>query len=83
MEFDAFSTSKHGEGKSLLKIFFAILISTLRRFNRANKKICHIHFKDMYGYLMYFQQVYAEYQVLTSTYECSRKSPKIWKQSEL
>ena len=37
VKFDAFSTSKHGEGKSLSKIFFAIHISTLRRFFRANK----------------------------------------------
>ena len=27
------------------KNFFAVLISTLGRFDRANKKICHIHFK--------------------------------------
>ena len=38
VKFDAFGTSKHGEGKSLSKIFFATLISTLGRFNRANKK---------------------------------------------
>ena len=38
MKFDAFGTSKHGEGKSLSKNFFATLISTLGRFNRANKK---------------------------------------------
>ena len=38
VKFDPFGTSKHGEGKSLPKFFFAILISTLRRFNRANKK---------------------------------------------
>ena len=37
-------TPKQGEGKSLSD-FFAILISTMGRFNRANKKICHIHFK--------------------------------------
>ena len=34
MKFDAFGTSKH----HYPKIFFAILISTLGRFNRANKK---------------------------------------------
>ena len=45
VKFDAFGTSKHAEGKLLSKIFFATLISTLGRFNRANKKICHIHFK--------------------------------------
>ena len=45
MKFDAFGTLKHGEGESLSKNFFATLISTLGRFNRANKKICHIHFK--------------------------------------
>ena len=28
------------------KNFFAVLISTLGRFDRANKKNCHIHFKD-------------------------------------
>ena len=38
VKFDAFGTSKHGEGKSLLKKIFATLISTLGRFNRANKK---------------------------------------------
>ena len=39
----------HGEGKSLLEIFFAVLISTLRRFNWAKKKkICHIHFKELF-----------------------------------
>ena len=38
VKFDAFGTSKHGEGKSLSKIFFATLTSTLGRFNRANKK---------------------------------------------
>ena len=48
VKFDAFGSSKHAEGKSLSKNFFATLISTLGRFNRANKKkkICHIHFKD-------------------------------------
>ena len=40
MKLYAFSTSKHGEGKSLPKFFFAVHISTLRRFNQ----ICHIHF---------------------------------------
>ena len=45
VKFDAFGTSKHEEGKSLSKTFFATLISTLGRFHRANKKICHIHFK--------------------------------------
>ena len=30
------------------KNFFAVLISTLGRFDRANKnKVCHIHFKDV------------------------------------
>ena len=29
------------------KNFFSTLISTLGRFNRANKKICHIHFKEL------------------------------------
>ena len=46
MKFDAFGTSKHGKGKSLSKKLFAVLISTLGRFDRANKKKnCHIHFK--------------------------------------
>ena len=46
VKFDAFGTSKHGKRKSLWKNFFAVLISTLERFRRANKKkICHIHFK--------------------------------------
>ena len=31
--------------KITIETFFAILISTLRRFYRAKKKICHIHFK--------------------------------------
>ena len=34
-----------GKENRYQKFFFAIHISTLRRFNRANKKICHIHFK--------------------------------------
>ena len=38
-----FDTSKHGEWKSLSKIFFAMLISTLGRFNRANKKISKVY----------------------------------------
>ena len=38
VKFDTFGTSKHGEGKSLSKNCFAILISTLGRFNLANKK---------------------------------------------
>ena len=38
VKFDAFGTSKHGEGKSLSKKNFATLISALERFNRANKK---------------------------------------------
>ena len=38
VKFDAFGTSKHGEGKSLSNNSFATLISTLGRFNRANKK---------------------------------------------
>ena len=38
VKFDAFGTSKHGERKSLWKKIFATLISTLGRFNRANKK---------------------------------------------
>ena len=37
VKFDAFGTSKHEEGKSLSKNF-ATLISTLGRFDRANKK---------------------------------------------
>ena len=45
VKLDAFGTSKYGEGKSLSKKLFAILIRILRRSNRANKKICHIHFK--------------------------------------
>ena len=46
VKFDSFGTSKHGEGKSLSNFFlFALLISTLGRFNRGNKKkICHVHF---------------------------------------
>ena len=50
VKFDAFGTSKHGERKSLSKNFFATLISTLGRFNRANKKICFIHFKWLFQF---------------------------------
>ena len=42
-EIDAFGTSKMA-----IEIFFTILISTLGRFNRANKKICHIHFHKLH-----------------------------------
>ena len=45
VKFHVFGTSKHGDGKSLSNLFFAILISTLWRFYRANKKVCHIHFE--------------------------------------
>ena len=38
MKFDAFGTSKHGEGKSLSNFFFALLIGTLGRINRENEK---------------------------------------------
>ena len=38
VKFDAFGSSKLREGKSLPKYFFAILISTLCRFYRANRK---------------------------------------------
>ena len=38
LKFDAFGTSKLGEGKSLSKKKIAILISALGRFHRANKK---------------------------------------------
>ena len=39
MKFKAFGTSKHGKGINRYgKNFFATLISTLGRFNRANKK---------------------------------------------
>ena len=38
VKFHVFGTSKHGEGKSLSNVFFAILISALWRFYRANKK---------------------------------------------
>ena len=40
------------------KNFFAKLISTFGRFNRANKKICHIHFKACR--LQYISAVYEE-----------------------
>ena len=46
VKFDAFGTAKHGEGKLPSKNLFAILSSTLGRFNLARKKKnCHIHFK--------------------------------------
>ena len=48
MKFDAFGTSKHGKGKSLSKKFFATLISTLKRFNRANKKKSVIYTLSQY-----------------------------------
>ena len=38
VKFDAFDISKLGEGKSLSKKKFAIPISSLGRFNPANKK---------------------------------------------
>ena len=38
VKFDAFGTSKHGEGKSLSNFFCYIVIRTLEIFNRANKK---------------------------------------------
>ena len=42
------------------KNFFATLISTLGRFNRANKKICHIHFKIFrFGWVLGFVIDYA------------------------
>ena len=47
--FDVFGTSKHGERKSLSNNYFAILISTLETSYRANKKNCHIHFKQKTG----------------------------------
>ena len=34
-----------GKENCYRKFFFAIPISTLRRFNQANKRICHTHFK--------------------------------------
>ena len=46
VKFDAFGSSKHRERKSPSKYFFAILISALWRFCRANK-VCHIHFKPV------------------------------------
>ena len=36
-----------GKENRYRNLFLAILISTLGRFNRANKKICHIHFKRL------------------------------------
>ena len=39
---------KQGKGKSQSKIFFAIPINTLGRFNRPNKiKVCHIHLNSL------------------------------------
>ena len=38
MKFDAFGTSKHGKENRYGKNFFAVLISTLGRFDRANKQ---------------------------------------------
>ena len=35
-----------GRKIAIEKFFFAILITTLGRFNQANKKICHIHLKE-------------------------------------
>ena len=56
VKFDAFRTSKHGEGKSLSKFFFATLISTLGRFNRANKKKSVIHFKEQLPWSLYWTE---------------------------
>ena len=39
MKFHVFGKTEHGEGKSLTKKIFAILMSTLGRSNWANKKI--------------------------------------------
>ena len=36
-----------GKENRCRKFFFAIHISTVRRFNRANKKICHVHFNNL------------------------------------
>ena len=49
MKFDAFGTSKHGEGKSLSKIFFATLHVSAHWGDLIEqiKKICHIHFNIM------------------------------------
>ena len=38
VKFDAFGTSKHGEGKSLSKNFFCYTYQHIGRFNRAKKK---------------------------------------------
>ena len=44
MKFDAFGTSKHGEGKSLLKKKMLYLSVHWGDLIEQIKKICHIHF---------------------------------------
>ena len=46
VKFDAFGTSKHGEGKSLLKFFLPYLSVHWGDLTEQIKKICHIHFKS-------------------------------------
>ena len=58
-----------GKENRYRKNFFATLISTLGRFNRANKNICHIHFK--------FQRVNAIYYYTCKTRVYKFESPKL------
>ena len=45
VKFHDLGTSKRGEENSLSNICFAMLVSILWRFYRANKKTCHVLFK--------------------------------------
>ena len=51
VKFDAFGASNTGKENRYRKVFFAIYISTLRRFNRSKQKFCHIHFSDEWLYV--------------------------------
>ena len=67
--------------------FFAILISTMGRFNRANKKICHIHLKVsqllnralyvflcmLYFYLLSEKNILYVYDTKTSTSQVTQQ----------
>ena len=47
VKFDAFGTSKHGEGKSLSKDFFLLYLSVhWKELIEQIKKICHLHFNQ-------------------------------------
>ena len=69
VKFDAFGTSKHGEGKSLSKKYiFATLISSLGRFSRANKKTSVIYtLKCYYDQKIHFSFSFRFYSAKRAT----------------